>query len=344
MNDHAGQLIFSHAKRSGMESTMSAEEIKTTSPSLIDDELDEIDEIVEITDGIDCDTDSEALYTTDDLNVSDSVRLYLKEISSYPLLTAEEEVELAKRIEIGDTCAREQLAQANLRLVVNIAKRFKTGSLSFLDLIQEGNIGLMKAVDKFDYRKGFKFSTYATWWIRQSISRAINDKSRTIRIPVHQCERINKVRRVSRDLSQSLGREVTREDIARELGMPDKQVEKILSCYLDTVSLDTPVGEEQDSQLSDYIRDENSPEPEATAVAGSMRESVLELFDCLTEREETVLRMRFGIDDGMEKTLDEVGQVYGLTRERIRQIEAKALRKLLTRQIHRRRSLRDYLA
>ena len=185
MNDHAGQLIFSHAKRSGMESTMSAEEIKTRSPRLIDDELDEIDEIDEITDGIDCDTDSEALYTTDDLNVSDSVRLYLKEISSYPLLTAEEEVELAKRIEIGDTCAREQLAQANLRLVVNIAKRFKTGSLSFLDLIQEGNIGLMKAVDKFDYRKGFKFSTYATWWIRQSISRAINDKSRTIRIPVH---------------------------------------------------------------------------------------------------------------------------------------------------------------
>ena len=317
---------------------MSAEEIRTTSPQLIDDEFEEI------TDDIDCDLDSEALYTPDDMNVSDSVRLYLKEISSYPLLTAEEEIELAKRIEVGDTYAREQLAQANLRLVVNIAKKFNSTSLSFLDLIQEGNIGLMKAVDKFDYRKGFKFSTYATWWIRQAISRAINDKSRTIRIPVHQCERINKVRRVRRDLSQSLGREVTREDIAQELGMPDDQVAKIISYSLDTVSLETPVGEEQDSQLSDYIRDEASPEPESAAVASSMRESLLELFECLTEREEAILRMRFGIDDGREKTLDEVGRIYGLTRERIRQIEAKALRKLLMRQIHKHRSLRDYLA
>ena len=317
---------------------MSAEEIRTTSPQLIDDEFEEI------TDDIDCDLDSEALYTPDDMNVSDSVRLYLKEISSYPLLTAEEEIELAKRIEVGDTYAREQLAQANLRLVVNIAKKFNSTSLSFLDLIQEGNIGLMKAVDKFDYRKGFKFSTYATWWIRQAISRAINDKSRTIRIPVHQCERINKVRRVRRDLSQSLGREVTREDIAQELGMPDDQVAKIISYSLDTVSLETPVGEEQDSQLSDYIRDEASPEPEAVVVAGSMRESVLELMECLTEREETILRLRFGIDDGKERTLDEVGGVYGLTRERIRQIEAKALRKLLVRQMHKHRSLRDYLA
>lgn len=317
---------------------MSAEEIRTTSPQLIDDEFEEI------TDDIDCDLDSEALYTPDDMNVSDSVRLYLKEISSYPLLTAEEEIELAKRIEVGDTYAREQLAQANLRLVVNIAKKFNSTSLSFLDLIQEGNIGLMKAVDKFDYRKGFKFSTYATWWIRQAISRAINDKSRTIRIPVHQCERINKVRRVRRDLSQSLGREVTREDIAQELGMPDDQVAKIISYSLDTVSLETPVGEEQDSQLSDYIRDEASPEPEAVVVAGSMRESVLELMECLTEREETILRLRFGIDDGKERTLDEVGGVYGLTRERIRQIEAKALRKLLVRQMHKHRNLRDYLA
>ena len=317
---------------------MSAEEIRTTSPQLIDDEFEEI------TDGIDFDLDSEALYTPDDLNVSDSVRLYLKEISSYPLLTAEEEIELAKRIEVGDAYARKQLAQANLRLVVNIAKKFNSTSLSFLDLIQEGNIGLMKAVDKFDYRKGFKFSTYATWWIRQAISRAINDKSRAIRIPVHQCERINKVRRVRRDLSQSLGREVTREDIAKELGMPDDQVAKIISYSLDTVSLETPVGEEQDSQLSDYIRDEASPEPEATVVAGSMRESVLELMDCLTEREETILRLRFGIDDGEERTLDEVGGIYGLTRERIRQIEAKALRKLLMRQMHKHRSLRDYLA
>ena len=317
---------------------MSAEEIRTTSPQLIDDEFEEI------TDDIDCDLDSEALYTPDDLNVSDSVRLYLKEISSYPLLTAEEEIELAKRIEVGDTYAREQLAQANLRLVVNIAKKFNSTSLSFLDLIQEGNIGLMKAVDKFDYRKGFKFSTYATWWIRQAISRAINDKSRTIRIPVHQCERINKVRRVRRDLSQSLGREVTREDIAQELGMPDDQIAKIISYSLDTVSLETPVGEEQDSQLSDYIRDEASPEPEAVVVAGSMRESVLELMECLTEREETILRLRFGIDDGKERTLDEVGGVYGLTRERIRQIEAKALRKLLVRQMHKHRNLRDYLA
>lgn len=317
---------------------MSAEEIRTTSPQLIDDEFEEI------IDGIDCDSDSEALYTPDDMNVSDSVRLYLKEISSYPLLTAEEEIELAKRIEAGDTYARKQLAQANLRLVVNIAKKFNSTSFSFLDLIQEGNIGLMKAVDKFDYRKGFKFSTYATWWIRQAISRAINDKSRIIRIPVHQCERINKVRRVRRDLSQSLGREVTREDIAKELGIPDDQVAKIISYSLDTVSLETPVGEEQDSHLSDYIRDEASPEPEAAVVAGSMRESVLELMDCLTEREEMILRMRFGIDDGRERTLDELGGVYGLTRERIRQIEAKALRKLLMRQMHKHRNLRDYLA
>ena len=317
---------------------MSAEEIKTTSPQLIDDEIDEI------ADGIDFELDSEALYATDDLNVSDSVRLYLKEISSYPLLTAAEEIELAKRIEAGDTYARKQLAQANLRLVVNIAKKYNCSTLSFLDLIQEGNIGLMKAVDKFDYRKGFKFSTYATWWIKQAISRAINEKSRTIRIPVHQCERINKVRRVRRDLSQSLGREVTQEDIARELGVPDDQVAKIFSYTLDTVSLETPVGEEQDSQLSDYIRDDASPEPEATAVAASMRESVLELLECLTEREEAILRMRFGIDDGREKTLDELGGIYGLTRERIRQIEAKALRKLMMRQVHKHRSLRDYLA
>ena len=317
---------------------MSAEEIKTTSPQLIDDEIDEI------ADGIDFELDSEALYATDDLNVSDSVRLYLKEISSYPLLTAAEEIELAKRIEAGDTYARKQLAQANLRLVVNIAKKYNCSTLSFLDLIQEGNIGLMKAVDKFDYRKGFKFSTYATWWIKQAISRAINEKSRTIRIPVHQCERINKVRRVRRDLSQSLGREVTQEDIARELGVPDDQVAKIFSYTLDTVSLETPVGEEQDSQLSDYIRDDASPEPEATAVAASMRESVLELLECLTEREEAIVRMRFGIDDGREKTLDELGGIYGLTRERIRQIEAKALRKLMMRQVHKHRSLRDYLA
>ena len=317
---------------------MSAEEIRTTSPQLIDDEFDEI------TDGIDCGTDSDTLYTQDDLNVSDSVRLYLKEISSYPLLTAEEEIELARRIEIGDTYAREQLAQANLRLVVNIAKKFNSSSLSFLDLIQEGNIGLMKAVDKFDYRKGFKFSTYATWWIRQAISRAINDKSRTIRIPVHQCERINRVRRATRDLSQSLGREVTREDLAKELGMPDEQVAKILSYSVDTVSLDTPVGEEQDSQLSDYIRDETALEPETSAVNSSMRESILELLDYLTEREAAILRLRFGMDDGQERTLDEVGRIYGLTRERIRQIESKALRKLLMRQVHRHRNLRDYLA
>ena len=317
---------------------MSAEEIKTTSPLLIDDDFDEI------TDGIDCDTDSEALYTAEDLTVSDSVRLYLKEISNYPLLTAEEEIALAKRIEAGDTYAREQLAQANLRLVVNIAKRYRRSTYSFLDLIQEGNIGLMKAVDKFDYRKGFKFSTYATWWIRQAISRAINDKSRIIRIPVHQCERINKVRRAMRELSQTLGREVTPEDIAEKLDMPVEQVDTLLNYSMDAVSLDTPVGEEQDSQLSDYIRDEGSPEPEAAAVASSMRESVVGLFDCLTVREEAILRLRFGLDDGREKTLDELGQIYGLTRERIRQIEAKALRKLLMRQVHKHRSLRDYLA
>ena len=284
-------------------------------------------------------TDSAKNIPTDD-----PVRMYFKEIGKVPLLSAEEERDLAIRIEQGDEEAKKKLCESNLRLVVSIARRYLNRGLSFLDLIQEGNLGLIKAVEKFDYTKGYKFSTYATWWIRQAITRSIADQARTIRIPVHMVETINKLIRISRQLLQEYGREPTSEEIAREMGITVEKVREIKKISQDPVSLETPVGEEQDSQLSDYIRDEASPEPEATVVAGSMRESVLELMDCLTEREETILRLRFGIDDGEERTLDEVGGISGLTRERIRQIEAKALRKLLMRQMHKHRSLRDYLA
>ena len=329
---------------------MSAEEIKTTFPKNAEEEYDVIAiEIAEdisedISEEIDCDMDSAALYSLDSLNVSDSVRLYLKEISNYPLLSPEEEEELAKRIEAGDSYARDRLAQSNLRLVVNIAKRYKNSSMSFLDLIQEGNIGLMRAVDKFDYRKGFRFSTYATWWIRQAISRAINDQSRTIRMPVHQCEQVNRIKRVSRKLSLELGRDATTQDLADALDMSEAQVVKTLKYAQDAVSLDTLVGEDKDSALSDYIRDETSPQPEETIVASSLRDALLDVLSCLTEREEQILRMRFGLDDDNPRTLDDVGKVFGLTRERIRQIESKALRRALLYQNRKHQCLRDYLA
>ncbi len=301
---------------------MSAEEIRTTSPQLIDDEFEEI------TDDIDCDLDSEALYTPDDLNVSDSVRLYLKEISSYPLLTAEEEIELAKRIEVGDAYARKQLAQANLRLVVNIAKKFNSTSLSFLDLIQEGNIGLMKAVDKFDYTKGFKFSTYATWWIRQAITRAIADQARTIRIPVHVVETINRLKKVQSQLLHENGCEPSEEQIAEKMQLPVERVREIMRVAQEPVSMETPIGPEEDSRLMDFIRDEDALAPDEAALKTITNEDIDSVLKTLSPREEAVIRLRFGLKDGRCHTLEEVGMEFDVTRERIRQIEAKALRKL----------------
>lgn len=258
----------------------------------------------------------------------DPVHLYLKEIGSYPLLSMAEEVELAKRIVDGDEIAKQLLAESNLRLVVSIAKRYVGRGLSFLDLIQEGNLGLIKAVEKFDYTKGYKFSTYATWWIRQAITRSIADQSRTIRIPVHMSEVINKTYRVSRNLLQDLGREPTEQELADALNMPIEKVREILKVSADPISLDTPIGEEDDSHLGDFIRDESVMGPEDAASYSILRDQISKLLDTLTEREQRVLILRFGLKDGRSRTLEEVGKEFNVTRERIRQIEAKALRKL----------------
>jgi len=275
------------------------------------------------------------------INIDDSVRMYLKEIGKVPLLTAEEEVELAKRIEKGDMEAKRKLAEANLRLVVSIAKRYVGRGMLFLDLIQEGNLGLIKAVEKFDYRKGYKFSTYATWWIRQAITRAIADQARTIRIPVHMVETINKLIRVSRQLLQELGRDPLPEEIAEEMDLPVEKVREIIKIAQEPVSLETPIGEEEDSHLGDFIPDEDAPAPAEAAAFMLLKEQLEDVLDTLTAREEKVLRLRFGLDDGRPRTLEEVGQVFGVTRERIRQIEAKALRKL--RHPSRSKKLKDYL-
>ncbi len=261
----------------------------------------------------------------DGVAIDDPVRMYLKEIGRVPLLTAEEEVELAKRIEAGDEEAKRQLAEANLRLVVSIAKRYVGRGMLFLDLIQEGNLGLIKAVEKFDYRKGYKFSTYATWWIRQAITRAIADQARTIRIPVHMVETINKLIRVQRQLLQEYGREPLPEEIAKEMGITVERVREILKVAQEPVSLETPIGEEEDSHLGDFIEDEDAPAPAEAAGYQLLKEQLEEVLDTLTNREEKVLRLRFGLTDGRARTLEEVGQVFGVTRERIRQIEAKAL-------------------
>ena len=281
------------------------------------------------------------LSVPDGVSIEDPVRMYLKEIGKVPLLTAEEEIELAKRMELGDQEAKKRLAEANLRLVVSIAKRYVGRGMLFLDLIQEGNLGLIKAVEKFDYRKGYKFSTYATWWIRQAITRAIADQARTIRIPVHMVETINKLIRVSRQLLQELGREPTPEEIAEEMNMSVDRVREILKISQEPVSLETPIGEEEDSHLGDFIQDDNVPVPADAAAFTLLKEQLVEVLSTLTDREQKVLRLRFGLDDGRARTLEEVGKEFNVTRERIRQIEAKALRKL--RHPSRSRKLKDYL-
>ncbi|MCR5451774.1 MAG: RNA polymerase sigma factor RpoD [Lachnospiraceae bacterium] len=281
------------------------------------------------------------LSVPDGVSIEDPVRMYLKEIGKVPLLTADEEINLAKRMENGDQEAKRKLAEANLRLVVSIAKRYVGRGMLFLDLIQEGNLGLIKAVEKFDYRKGYKFSTYATWWIRQAITRAIADQARTIRIPVHMVETINKLIRVSRQLLQELGREPTPEEIAEEMELPVERVREILKISQEPVSLETPIGEEEDSHLGDFIQDDNVPVPADAATFTLLKEQLGEVLDTLTEREQKVLILRFGLEDGRGRTLEEVGKEFNVTRERIRQIEAKALRKL--RHPSRSRKLKDYL-
>ena len=306
------------------------------------EELDDVDDSdIVLTDEDDVDMEKIDLSVPDGISIEDPVRMYLKEIGKVPLLSADKEVELAKRMAEGDEDAKKRLAEANLRLVVSIAKRYVGRGMLFLDLIQEGNLGLIKAVEKFDYHKGFKFSTYATWWIRQAITRAIADQARTIRIPVHMVETINKLIRVSRQLLQELGREPTPEEIAAELDMPVERVREILKISQEPVSLETPIGEEEDSHLGDFIQDDNVPVPAEAAAQTLLKEQLDEVLDTLTEREQKVLRLRFGMDDGRARTLEEVGKEFDVTRERIRQIEAKALRKL--RHPSRSRKLRDYL-
>ncbi len=281
------------------------------------------------------------LAVPDGVSIEDPVRMYLKEIGKVPLLTAEEEKELAMRMEEGDADAKKRLAEANLRLVVSIAKRYVGRGMLFLDLIQEGNLGLIKAVEKFDYRKGYKFSTYATWWIRQAITRAIADQARTIRIPVHMVETINKLIRVQRQLLQELGREPYPEEIAEKMNLPLERVREIQKISQEPVSLETPIGEEEDSHLGDFIQDDNVPVPAEAAAFTLLKEQLVEVLSTLTDREQKVLRLRFGLDDGRARTLEEVGKEFDVTRERIRQIEAKALRKL--RHPSRSRKLKDYL-
>ena len=304
---------------------------------ILDDDMD----IDKLDDEEEVELDKIDLSVPEGVSIEDPVRMYLKEIGKVSLLTADEEIELAQRMEKGDENAKKRLAEANLRLVVSIAKRYVGRGMLFLDLIQEGNLGLIKAVEKFDYRKGYKFSTYATWWIRQAITRAIADQARTIRIPVHMVETINKLIRVSRQLLQELGREPSPEEIAEEMDMSVDRVREILKISQEPVSLETPIGEEEDSHLGDFIQDDNVPVPADAAAFTLLKEQLIEVLGTLTEREQKVLRLRLGLDDGRARTLEEVGKEFNVTRERIRQIEAKALRKL--RHPSRSRKLKDYL-
>lgn len=304
---------------------------------LDDDDVDMDDSFMKDSDDIELD----AVDLLEGIGTEDPVRMYLKEIGTVPLLTTEEELTLAKRKAEGDEYAKERLIEANLRLVVSIAKRYTGRGMSFLDLVQEGNLGLIKGVEKFDYTKGYKFSTYATWWIKQAITRALADQARTIRIPVHMVESMNRVIRTSRQLMQQLGREPKPEEIAKKLEMPTEKVQEILKISQEPVSMETPVGEEDDSHLGDFIKDDNMPVPEDAAAYTILREQIEEVLSTLTEREQQVLRLRFGLDDGHQRTLEEVGKIFHVTRERIRQIEAKAIRRI--KQPSRARKLKDYL-
>ena len=303
-------------------------------------DLDDLDESI-VKDDTPMEIEEIDLSLPKGISIDDPVRMYLKEIGKIPLLKPHEEVELARRMHEGDELAKQRLVEANLRLVVSIAKRYVGRGMLFLDLIQEGNLGLIKAVEKFDYVKGFKFSTYATWWIRQAITRAIADQARTIRIPVHMVETINKLIRVSRQLLQELGRDPKPEEIAKEMDMTEDKVREIMKIAQDPVSLETPIGEEEDSHLGDFIQDDNVPVPAEAAASTLLKEQLVEVLGTLTDREQKVLRLRFGMDDGRARTLEEVGKEFNVTRERIRQIEAKALRKL--RHPSRSRKLKDYL-
>lgn len=308
------------------------EDLELDPDLFIEEELEEEEEI---------DMEHIDLSVPEGISVEDPVRMYLKEIGKVPLLSSDDEIELAKKIELGDELAKEKLTEANLRLVVSIAKRYVGRGMQFLDLIQEGNLGLIKAVEKFDYRKGYKFSTYATWWIRQAITRAIADQARTIRIPVHMVETINRLVRVSRQLLQELGREPSPEEVASRVDMPVERVREIMKVSQEPVSLETPIGEEEDSHLGDFIQDDQVAVPADAATFTMLHEQLMEVLDTLTEREQKVLRLRFGLDDGRPRTLEEVGREFNVTRERIRQIEAKALRKL--RHPSRSKKLKDYL-
>ena len=328
--------VFDYLENSGIDVLRMVEPEKEPDVLLLSDE-DEIN----LEDEEEVDMENLDLSVPEGISIEDPVRMYLKEIGKVPLLSAEEEIDLAQRMEDADEDAKKRLAEANLRLVVSIAKRYVGRGMLFLDLIQEGNLGLIKAVEKFDYRKGYKFSTYATWWIRQAITRAIADQARTIRIPVHMVETINKLIRVSRQLLQELGREPTPEEIAEEMNMSVDRVREILKISQEPVSLETPIGEEEDSHLGDFIQDDNVPVPADAAAFTLLKEQLVEVLGTLTEREQKVLRLRFGLDDGRARTLEEVGKEFNVTRERIRQIEAKALRKL--RHPSRSRKLKDYL-
>ena len=338
ISDHFADL---HLEEEQMDEILDALEKSGIDVLRITDDDDIPDEELLLSDEDEVDMENLDLSIPDGISIEDPVRMYLKEIGKVPLLSAEEEIELAKRMENGDQEAKKRLAEANLRLVVSIAKRYVGRGMLFLDLIQEGNLGLIKAVEKFDYRKGYKFSTYATWWIRQAITRAIADQARTIRIPVHMVETINKLIRVSRQLLQELGREPQPEEIAAEMNMPVERVREILKISQEPVSLETPIGEEEDSHLGDFIQDDNVPVPAEAAAFTLLKEQLVEVLGTLTEREQKVLRLRFGLDDGRARTLEEVGKEFNVTRERIRQIEAKALRKL--RHPSRSRKLKDYL-